>query len=71
MQSKLAELDLGILPLRGIPMILISRMFPMIHTCRMIVMLGKSRTTLIVRTVSVSGEHDATGGGEKGEDADK
>jgi hypothetical protein len=46
-------------------MIGITRMFPMIHTCRMVIMMFVSRTTAIVWMTSVLPEN-APGSGEQG-----
>ena len=52
-------------------MILVARMFPMIHTCRMFPMTIQCRTTLIVGNIPVSGGNNTPSRGEHGEKADK
>jgi len=47
-------------------MINISRMFSMIHTRRMFIIMGISRTVPILRMIAVAGENAASGG-EQGE----
>jgi hypothetical protein len=48
------------------PMIHVSRMFRMIHTCRMVIMMFVSRTIPIIRMTPVSPENTA-GSGEQGD----
>lgn len=61
------------LPLHGIAMILIARMFPMIHTGTgwMFVVLAISRIAAIVAVIPVSGENDAPACGEQNKNAGK